>query len=868
METTFDDFGNEVIRVLAWKVFDAAGDHEVTVEAADTAGNLATKTVAFTIKGPGDDHPDDNESTSSAEAGDITTSASAQIAVLKRGFFIPAGELLNSLQEPFEYIYPDFSASIVDKYPILIIPTAGLCGMDNSEFFKAKLQEYVQKGGRLICFTQQYGYEFGALPVTMIDSENVVNGYGWGQDQNCYFNACYINQDHQILSGQADSILTDYVDGYFTKWPDGTSLILSRTKNGMPTLLMYDVGQGKVLATTSYLDWGFKHGQFSDDDRLLMRDMISWLKEAEVLPEYKHGDVVDYNLSIVNNSEDRKDAYAVNIIVKNPDKTAIFSETYDLSSVLLPGESQLLPFSYNIGNTSISGGIWEICYALLDEQNSVIQTDVCGERFVISITKFYEYSPEKLQMWVVSSGEKVSAGSEVAFSIFLKNNTDTEVRGNIGIGAHEARAEGGRWWVYLDDVNSIVIPAQTQIEIPYNTIINRSSSFYFGLFAEDRPTNTWFLRGAMRWVEKGVWVVQPVSDIKLQTDKKTYKREEDVNISVNMSNYCGFDYSFILTLFVADKSGNKVWEQSENIDLGVSESLTKTYILSLSGITEPGIYLLKAEGIFHDTRTVGAGETYFELVQPEIKISQNIPAVIQNSFPVSFDVINVGIVDTELTQLTMNIISPQGTIVYEDIQEFSILNGETKILDFPVSLPSLVFGRYVLRYALNYVGEELVKGAEYFDNTYTIDVNFNKEFYRIRDNLQATVKVTNTGRVKQELNLVSGISEFGVLETRTINLEPTESIEIDQTVIIPENTSAGTYDFVAGLESGTANLSKNFNVVIPESRLKTGIDSANFVAGLGLEFWVENSGGVDTAYTGAVSLKDSFGVEVYSADIS
>lgn len=102
--------------------------------------------------------------------------------------------------------------------------------------FKSKLEQYVNNGGTLIVFTQQHGYEFNALP------GGNVSGYGWLEDQSCQHASIGIATYHPILSGQ-DSVTSDAnVDGYFTKYPKNATILLSRTKNGMPAMLMYEFG--------------------------------------------------------------------------------------------------------------------------------------------------------------------------------------------------------------------------------------------------------------------------------------------------------------------------------------------------------------------------------------------------------------------------------------------------------------------------------------------------------------------------------------------------------------------------------------------------------------------------------------------------
>jgi hypothetical protein len=92
---------------------------------------------------------------------------SPDVAILGRGFALSMSDLLqNKFYEPIRrFTVDDFSPDALKDYPIFVIPSGGLMGLENSDIFKVKLNEYVKQGGTLIVFAQQHGYEFSALPV-------------------------------------------------------------------------------------------------------------------------------------------------------------------------------------------------------------------------------------------------------------------------------------------------------------------------------------------------------------------------------------------------------------------------------------------------------------------------------------------------------------------------------------------------------------------------------------------------------------------------------------------------------------------------------------------------------------------------------
>ena len=145
------------------------------------------------------------------------------------------------------------------------LPEASL--VSRISHFKATLDEYVNNGGTLIVFAQPYGYHFSVLPVPEEQDGTFrpVNGYGWEEDQNCLTNAVYLDGWHQIFAGQSRSTPTMNVDGYFTAYPSSASVLLRRTVNGQPAMLVYPHGQGRVIVTSMYSDFAFGQSQTSTE---------------------------------------------------------------------------------------------------------------------------------------------------------------------------------------------------------------------------------------------------------------------------------------------------------------------------------------------------------------------------------------------------------------------------------------------------------------------------------------------------------------------------------------------------------------------------------------------------------------------------
>jgi hypothetical protein len=141
----------------------------------DRAGNLTQRRVfnPGSFRVPGCDHPDENESAAGAAlppAGEWTampagTRAKAQVAVFNGGFAGNLIQLLWEVGEPAALVERDFDpVATAEQYPVLIIPSGGLYGLENSLFFKKRLELYAEAGGTIVVFAQQHGYEFNVLP--------------------------------------------------------------------------------------------------------------------------------------------------------------------------------------------------------------------------------------------------------------------------------------------------------------------------------------------------------------------------------------------------------------------------------------------------------------------------------------------------------------------------------------------------------------------------------------------------------------------------------------------------------------------------------------------------------------------------------
>ncbi|MBI4680955.1 MAG: hypothetical protein HY753_07075, partial [Nitrospirae bacterium] len=111
---------------------------------------------------PGGDHPDETYAVDSGFllSGDSLFNSDPNGLIFQNGYKEEVLSVFNGLKK--SDVQTDTSSSALDlntSTPLLLIPSGGLYGLENSAFFKATLDEYVKNGGTLIVFAQQHGYE-------------------------------------------------------------------------------------------------------------------------------------------------------------------------------------------------------------------------------------------------------------------------------------------------------------------------------------------------------------------------------------------------------------------------------------------------------------------------------------------------------------------------------------------------------------------------------------------------------------------------------------------------------------------------------------------------------------------------------------
>ncbi|MFH1961626.1 MAG: peptidoglycan DD-metalloendopeptidase family protein [bacterium] len=684
--------------------------------------------------GPGGDHPDETYDIGDETFPIINYEGKSwimypQMGVFNEGFSNAASQvvfdkilcsvsLFNSSAEDMDNLLHDLK-----YFPALVVPTGGFFGLDTSDMLKYKLRKYVEAGGVLISFTQQQGYEFSCLP------GGEVKGYGWAEDQSCWTDAAYVDTYKPCFAGQDKANLDVNVDGYFTQWPASATILLRRTKNNMPCMIMYPYGKGWVIASTLYSDWGYGHNHTGNAELKLIRDLISWAKDMnKEIPELKMNDMVKLDVNAANNTDKSADKVILTLI--DSDRNIIATQT--ITTRILPHQKLTIPNSQlsTLNSISLNSlGIWWIDYELQDNAGNTIQEQMEGERFTVSKHLLGGNRLEGYKIWAVSP-EYIQSGEMATFTVFVRNDTDSDlVNGNIGVGVHEEKASGGRWWAYVGTITDVSIPAHSQGSFSFTRRMDISASTYFGLFpAGRRCDDREFLRGAMAQCEKGVWMVKP-SVRNMVISDNIYNHGDTMCGTITIANQSPIGYTLNLNPRIKGL-GNpvdySVWLPPNSttafpINISIpATATTGTYIMAV-GMDDNPLALSTFQII--ETKAWIQGQNYTSNDAIQIHLRNFSP--IEKSLKYEIRLIDMNNVCARNNKGTIGLMG----------------NGEGSIL---LPLEQIISGEYVLKTTIN--GYEAINQRVNVSGvSASMTITTDNGFYLPAQTITTTSRINNTG---------------------------------------------------------------------------------------------------------------------------
>ncbi|MEK7813120.1 MAG: hypothetical protein AAB296_05105, partial [Candidatus Desantisbacteria bacterium] len=588
------------------------------------------------------------------------------------------------------------------------------------------------------------------------------------------------------FAGQDSANLDVNVDGYFTQWTATATILLRRTKNQMPCMLMYPYGKGYVIASTLFSDWGYGHNQTSNQEIKLIRDLISWAKDLnKEIPEFKSGDPISLNVHGTNNTDNYANKVILTLI--DPDRNII--ATQSITTAIPPHQTILIPFKQEQTLQLQTGILW-IDYELQDSTGNTIQPQTEGERFTVSKHITGSTRLDGYKIWAVAD-EHMLKGATATYTIFVRNDTDNDlVGGNIAIGVHE---KGGRYWAHIDTITDVTIPAHSQESYAYERKVFLSTSSYFGLYT-GTISDTWFFNGAMARCERGVWITEPEVDLDIITDKKIYTKGDTVAAILMVTNKNAIFHDANFQLRVMNPDNVVIFATTTTLTLASTGSASTTFETLLPDDSIRGNYLITSEGYIEEpgTRSIFAkGMTSFQIHIPQSGISLYPPPVLMphSTSTISFKINNTGLVEIASGSLNAILKAPDNSVIYvSGTSAFGLIPIADSITQsFKIPLGSLSFGVYPLEYTLSY-DDKCLSGKQEINYKPLINCKFDKTWYRVREPLKGTLTIINTGVSDIAIEPKISIPAFNYekqLDKISIRGDSTVFLPID--IIIPAN---------------------------------------------------------------------------------
>ncbi|GFO57557.1 hypothetical protein GMSM_45640 [Geomonas sp. Red276] len=745
---------------------------------------------------------------------------------------------------------------LIGATPVLVIPSGGLYGYENSSFFKATLNEFVKQGGTLIVFAQQHGYDFSVVPTP--DGKTIA-AYGWTEDQSCLWNGTYVDTYHQILASVSDPTVSAGVDGYFASYPANSTILLRRSVNSQPAMLMYPYGQGQVIVSSLYTDWGYAHSQATTNELAIVRDMLTWAKKPAMLPEIKPGNQITVPVTVTNSAAG--DAATVRLQLYNPDRSVLLS-SQDVALAVPAGGSATITQSFVMAADSALG-IYHVDYLLLDAGGNIVQpqAETDSGRFVVSNPPTNLQKSLDFNFAVNSDSEQYPRGASASFTVTMYNNTDSErtITAKYFFPHHSWETGedqyGGDW--YRRNVNLIqTLTISPRSSANFTHILNNARASYDRLWAYFYDENGQQVGDSSR----GFYVFTPAITVTATPDKADYTAGDNVNLALTLQNKQNASSTVNVQLRVADPMNVAVFTNSLSVSLSANGTSSQNLGFALPPRTQAGAYTISAEAFDSFGNKIGGNSAAFEVPMSRIAVSPDLSAaLIPGATNIALNLTNSGKFAVSAGTLSASLTDPDGAGIASNSWSFALAAGQMTSLALPVSLPPLKFGTYSLSFTQS---DETRAGKPVtvsVPNAITTTVTFDRTSYWIRGTANPTIALTNTGKFTIDgLSVSVSAPDAGFSDTRTMSLAAGQSLSFQEAVTLPTTMGPGQHNLTVTLTlpSGSS-LSKSFVYTLPQSSLALSLNQTGYTAGDVLAPSLINRGGVDTQAQYRISLYDA-----------
>ncbi|NOZ59044.1 MAG: hypothetical protein GXO66_05655, partial [Euryarchaeota archaeon] len=814
---------------------------------------------------PGNDKPDDShdvfslsQSIQGWQPGNIDSKLYGRVAVLKRGYYLYFRNLLRESRIPFRLF--SLGAEIEpEEYPVLVVASGGLYGL-SSGAVRAWLEDYVAGGGTLIVFAQQHGYDYELLPGGML------GGYGWIEDQQCQYASVVISTYFPAFAGLGETLDAN-VDGFFTTYPANATVLLTRTKNGQPAMVMYPYGNGTVIATTLYSDMARGLRQGTEDEATLVRNLM--LMHTLNMESHAPGNITlsigTYNPAIAPLRYPVREfapgeQVSLSVNITTPQNTSadgvsfvVFDPSYrrvawvNLSRSIAANTTQEVNFSYTLP-ANAPGGIWSVLY-LLSSGGSFVSAGYAAE-FAVN----YSIAANSRMRAVVTVRDPEGA---IALERNLSFTVLPGAKGGFNITFNATRE--GIWVARYTILDS-------------SGRVHTSSSKPFAVSRFYRMREGFGYRG---------------SDVVLTvtSDREEYPYKSPAVFTFHLWNHGDEDRNVTVTWGLMNHymkgvvpKGEDPLDSSYNRTVTVPAGGNASFLYTLPEVR--GLDRLRAN-LYVGGRKVGSVERgfwmYYSYVRAEIS---GMRAEYLAGEVVNF---SLGVYSVYYTRVTtyphrsravLRIFDPSNRLVAVRTEEFNFnltcdrtANAPAPLCRYYANLTPALYipmnatpGAYRLTvdvetYYSRGRGRVAYTSSFFMVRRSDTSVGFDRPFYRTGENLSLRVVVKNGRNESVERVLNLSIPSLNFSERIRFNLSPGERGVRGYSFPLPATLGAGLKRVL--LTSGNTTLQTGF--YIPPAQLSITPNTGSTLApGDALVLTLHNAGGVAASYSLSLRLTDTF----------
>ncbi|SMH45654.1 Transglutaminase-like superfamily protein, partial [Methanohalophilus portucalensis FDF-1] len=771
------------------------------------------------------------------------------VLMLQKGFYASAKSMVENRGIPVQLIrVQDFTTAdteqLVHDTPVLFLPSGSLYGLDSSTLIRDKFAEYVAEGGTLFVMAQQHGYEYNILPHNGTRS---VGGAGWQEDQSCLYNAASIGTYHPAVSGQPNPTLTVNIDGYFTTYPENSTIILKRNKNSMPAMLAYDYYNGTVIATSVYDDWAYFDGASTLQGELLVRDVLAWAENPANVEAILDTDSIEIPVNITNKGDFA--ATKVNFTFTDPLGSSEVEDTINLDPELEPGSSREVNFSCDPRNGSTLG-VWNLDYILVNESDT-IYTEYDARKVAIgkyvTSDKGYSTTPD-ITYSVRSTNDHFAYGSNAVFTVTVWNhgNNDQNVtlkycfphHGWIEYDDAYGIKESDRSWYNLEE--EIEVPAQGSAS--FNHELENVRTFD-RLWSKLYDSNDKKIGSS----SLGFYSFNPKLEIEFDS-RDTFRLNSNNTLNFTINEETGNIYNASVEVKIYDAKSNLI--KRENTISNITDDQPYNGSINFSP-EKTGSYNFVVE-VTKDDRRLGTNSQYILAKEKVLNIDVSEEPVYRFNATNTFNITVENMEKTNFSGLEIETIyvTPDGNTAYSDTMTLDLEAESSRQVGIQIPFNETFFGRHTVSFTL-LEDTNILDDTEYsFDYSPKLWAHLSSSVL-VKDTEEIIkVSVTN-GNAPAELMLnISSPEDIGYQNYSKIVLDAGERKDIEYELPVKSNVAAGaiTIDLQANEKSKQdySLITKQLTYTGGTSKLTPSLPSYA-VAGSNLTFNITNEGPSDTS---------------------